>query len=186
MRFATHLPLSNSVIQLSKIILQNRMSFTASRVLWTYLALGRRSSTATLISGRRWLLFAAGLCSSGTAVCLERRHLDGDGLTEDSDVPSTATATPGRRSSSAATTAPGCRSSSVSATPKWCTQLRARVQTDGKCVCLPLCSLRYAKSKPEANRLRGGTIVRRGWTIHPRWGGKGEERVGSVTARAVS
>ena len=56
---------------------------------------------------------------------------------------------------------------SSTATPKaGHTQLKTRVQMDGKGVYLPRCSLRYAKSKSEANCLRG-------WTIqHPRWGGK--------------
>ena len=83
--------LFNSDIQLSKIFSQSRTSFTAARVIWTCLALGRRSSTATPRGGGR-------------------------------------------------------------------TQLRTRVQIDAKGVYLPRCSLRYAKFKPEANRLRGSTI----------------------------
>jgi hypothetical protein len=62
----------------------------------------------------------------------------------------------GRRSSTATVT-PGRRPSAVSATPEWGdTQLKTSVQIDGKGVYLPRCSLRYAKSKPEAIAYGGG------------------------------
>jgi hypothetical protein len=55
-----------------------------------------------------------------------------------------------------ATMAPGNRSSIVSVTTQVAHRPRAHVKIDGKCVCLPQCSLRYANLNLKQIAYEGG------------------------------